>query len=204
MRKLFATLTLALSTLLLAAPVQADDAMAGEMEMSEEMIAAIGAYMEAATPGAEHATLADWAGTYACTTRMRMDVDSDWFEYAATETIQPMMGGRFIHLIVKGDPSPMMPEGFEGAGILGYNNTEQRYEHTWVDTMGTMMLFMSGTADADGNITLEGSYTCPYMKETLHQRWIMKPTPEGFIMEIHGPDMEGNEFHMGTITAVRQ
>lgn len=204
MRSTLTLLTLALCTLL-AAPVQAEEtATAAAGPEGVDMEALMGAYMEAATPGDEHAALAAWEGTYDCVTKMRMDPAGDWFEYGATETISPMLGGRFIHLHVESGPSEMMPEGFSGAGILGFNKADQRYEQTWADSMGTVMLFMTGTKNADGDIELAGSYTCPYFKVPMSQRWVMKETDNGFLMEMYGPDMTGAEFLMGTVTAVRQ
>jgi|GEM_PF-5743491 len=46
----------------------------------------------------------------------------------------------FIHMQVIGDPNPMMPDGFEGASILGYSNADKRDEQTWVDSLGTVMM----------------------------------------------------------------
>jgi len=202
MRSTLTILTLALCTFL-AAPVHAEE-VAASGPAGADMEAIMAAYMEAANSGPEHAKLAEMEGTYACNTKMRMDPAGEWFEYSATETITPMLGGRFIHMIVKCEPNPMMPEGFEGAGMLGYNNADQRYEQIWADSMGTVMMFMTGTADDDGNITLGGAYTCPYLKTSLHQRWVYMQSDTGFVMEMYGPDMTGTEFLMGTITAVRQ
>ncbi|HYE77417.1 MAG TPA: DUF1579 family protein [bacterium] len=204
MRSTLTLLALTICTLL-AASVHAEEATsAAAGPTPAEMEAIMAAYMEAATPGPEHAKLAEMAGTYSCTTKMRMDPNGEWMESTATETIEPMLGGRFLHMHVVGAPGPMMPEGFEGAGIFGYNNGEKRYEQVWVDTMGTLTLFMTGTADDQGVITLEGSYTCPYMKIPLHQRWVMHPSKDGFMIEMYGPDMSGNEYHMGTVTGVRK
>ncbi|MEO7995365.1 MAG: DUF1579 family protein [bacterium] len=202
MRSTLTILTVALCAFL-AAPVQAADTAAATPSQAD-MEAMMTAYMEAATPGPEHARLAELAGTYACTTQMRMNPTDDFMSMTGTETIEPILGGRFIQMHVIGAPDAMMPDGFEAMAIMGYNITEQRYEESWVDSMGTLMLFTTGTADADGNITLEGSYNCPYLKKPIHQRYVWSMTDTGYEIAMYGPDMSGTEFHMGTVTAVRQ
>ena len=202
MRSTLPLLTLAL-TALLAAPVHAADT-AAKSPSPVDMQAMMSAYMQAATPGPEHARLAKLAGTYDCTTKMRMNPTDDYMEMTGTETIESILGGRFLQMHVASPPGPMMPEGFEAAAIMGYSNSDQRYEETWVDSMGTLMLFTTGTADEAGNITLEGTYTDPYLKVPIHQRYVWKLTDTGYTIDMYGPDMSGTEFLMGTVTAIRQ
>ena len=42
----------------------------------------------------------------------------------------------------------MMGQPFSGVGIDGYDNLRKKYVTTWIDTMGTGIFSMEGTASA--------------------------------------------------------
>jgi hypothetical protein len=46
---------------------------------------------------------------------------------------------------------------FEGLGLMGYDNTSGRFQTSWVDNMGTMIMYMTGQYDpAAKSITYTG------------------------------------------------
>jgi Protein of unknown function (DUF1579) len=56
----------------------------------------------------------------------------------------------------------MRSEAFSGIGIDGYDNLRKKYVTAWMDTMGTGIFMMEGTASADGKtIILKGQHAEP-------------------------------------------
>jgi hypothetical protein len=56
----------------------------------------------------------------------------------------------------------MMGSPFTGLGVCGYDNHTQKYVSTWMDTMGTAIMYFEGTASADGRtITQTSQYDDP-------------------------------------------
>ena len=53
----------------------------------------------------------------------------------------------------------MMGQPFTGIGVTGYDNHAKKYLSTWIDSMGTGIFSMEGTASMDGEtITLNSSH----------------------------------------------
>jgi hypothetical protein len=63
---------------------------------------------------------------------------------------------------------------FRGAGTLGYNNADKRFENTWAENLSTGQSFMTGQADAAGKvITLTGEFTDPVSGAKATQKQIL-------------------------------
>lgn len=89
---------------------------------------------------------------------------------------------------------------FRGLGSMGYNNVENRFEQTWMDTMGTGTMMVTGTADKDGKVlTLTGDFTMPGgMKAKSRQVFtIVSPTRH---TEIFYHTVDNNEMKVMEIT----
>lgn len=64
----------------------------------------------------------------------------------------------------------MMGQPFSGVGIDAYDNMTKKYMTAWMDTMGTGIFFMEGTASADGKtITLKGQHPVPGGGQMKHR-----------------------------------
>ena len=61
----------------------------------------------------------------------------------ATSVHRMVLGGRYLEQVYKGT-SMGMP--FEGIGYTGYDNVQQRYVGTWMDTFGTGVMTFLGVA----------------------------------------------------------
>jgi hypothetical protein len=57
------------------------------------------------------------------------------------------LGGRFVEERVEGTA---MGQPFTGIGYTGYDNYKKKYVGTWMDSVGTMIMNTSGTADSSG------------------------------------------------------
>lgn len=88
----------------------------------------------AMTPSAGHARLMSMVGTWRTTTTFVMVPGEPPQVSTGTSAHRLVLGGRFLEQVYKGT-SMGMP--FEGMGLTGYDNVQQRYVGTWIDSFGT-------------------------------------------------------------------
>lgn len=115
--------------------------------------------IENATPGAEHAVLAQFEGTWKCDcTFWNNGVES---KSTGTATYTKVLNGLFMHATVTGTMEGM-PMPFEGAEMLGYNKQTKKYQSVWTDMMASGMMIAEGTCDSQGKVfTFNGTMDCP-------------------------------------------
>jgi hypothetical protein len=113
-------------------------------------------YQKLATPGEPHKLFATLAGSWTTTTKEWMEPGKPPAESTGTADLKILLDGRFLY---QEFTSQMMGQPFSGIGIDGYDNLRKRYVTAWIDTMGTGIFMMEGTASADGKtITLKGQH----------------------------------------------
>lgn len=170
----------------------------GEMGgMTAEQAAAMEAYQRAATPGAQHAKLAESAGSYKLSFKMweAPGAEPQVSEGAAERTMT--LGGRVIEERVS---STMMGMPFEGLGRTGYDNVTGRYWSTWTDNMSTGLFVMYGTIRDDGSSTFEGDMADPVTGGTIRMRIEGRSEGNKEIAEFYHPGPDGREMKMMEIT----
>ncbi len=159
----------------------------------------------AATPGPQHAKLAEIAGTWAGKTKMWMTPDqSEPVESTCTTIITPVLDGRYVRIETKGEMPGMGM--FEGFGINGYDNVTQKYQTTWIDNCGTSIATGTGDVSADGKTyTWKLSYSCPINKKPATLREVEKRvSKDAFTLEMFGNEPHsGKEFKMMEIAYTR-
>ena len=178
-----------------AAPVDKKAAAAADQQK------AMMAEMEkAAAPGPEHKWLTDGVGTWTATSKMFMDPSKPPMESVGTEEVKAVLGGRFVegHLT-----SQMFGKPFEGMGLSGYDNAKKKFVMTWVDTMGTMLVYAEGTGDAKQRVYVGEE---PGPNGTKHSfRWVIKvESKDKHTMEIYGAGADGKEAKHVEITYTRK
>ena len=140
-----------------AAPAQ--DQMAQAQAMMEK----------AAAPGAEHKLLAKLAGNW--TTSAKMFWGPKPMEMNGSAENKMMLGDRYLDEEFKGT---FMGKPFEGHGWTGFDNVSKKFVATWVDNMGTGIIFMEGTADGAGKtITFTGTENDPMTGKSKTIREVM-------------------------------
>jgi hypothetical protein len=108
------------------------------------------------TPGEPHKLFASIAGSYMTHTKEWMEPGKPPMESDGTSESKMLLDGRFLYQEYK---AQMMGQPFSGIGIDGYDNLTKKYVTVWIDSMGTGIFFMEGTASPDGKtITLRGSH----------------------------------------------
>jgi hypothetical protein len=169
-----------------------------DMDMQEMMEA----YKKLATPGAGHKLLAGMAGSWKATTRCWMAPDQPPQESTGACEQKMILGGRFLQQEFTGD---MMGTPFTGIGITGYDNHTKKYISTWMDSMGSGILYFEGTAGADGKtITQQSRHDDPFrgpMKWRSVTRIVDDNTHE---FEMYSSDKSGKEEKMMEITYTRK
>jgi hypothetical protein len=120
-----------------------------------------------ATPGEPHKLFATLAGSWTTQTKEWMEPGKPPTESTGTAEMKTLLDGRFLYQEYNGQ---MMGQPYSGVGIDGYDNLTKKYVTVWIDTMGTDIFFMDGTASPDGKtITLRGSHPEPGGGQMRHR-----------------------------------
>jgi len=158
-------------------------------------------YQKLATPGEPHKLLTSQAGSWTTKTKSWMDPEKPPMESTGNCEDKVLLGGRFLQQECTGE---MMGQPYTGIGTHGYDNLTKKYLTTWIDSMGTAIFFMEGTASGDGKtITLYGRHKDP-MGGIMTHRAVWKFIDQNTqTFEMYGPEKDGNEMKMMEITYTR-
>jgi hypothetical protein len=159
-------------------------------------------YQKLATPGEPHKLFATLTGSWTTTTKEWMEPGKPPTESTGTAEMKMVLDGRFLQ---QEFTSQMMGQPFSGIGIDGYDNLRKRYVTTWIDTMGTGIFMMEGTASADGKtITLNGRHDEPGGGHMTHRAvWkIVDSNTQSF--DMYGTHKHGKEMKMLEIAYTRK
>lgn len=158
---------------------QEGDPPAGDPEMAAMMEL----WQASMTPGPQHSILASMAGTWTFTMKFWMDPSGEPEESTGTAERTMLFGGLVLAERVTGTAMGMP---FEGLGHTGYDNVTGEWWGTWMDNMGTGVMLMSGTVDAETHTsTWQGEMSDPMAGGK---------TPMKMVVRHEGPDREVAEF----------
>jgi hypothetical protein len=113
-----------------------------------------------------------------------------------------LVDGRFLQQEFNGN---MMGKPYNGVGITGYDNLRKKYVSSWIDSMGTGIFLMEGTASADGKtITLKGRHAEPGGGRMNHRAvWkLLDNNTQTF--DMYGTHGHGKAMKMMEITYTRK
>ena len=163
MRFAFVPLT-CLTLALLASPVLAKEKK-HQKQMDPQAMMEV--WKQMATPGEPHKLFATLAGSWTTTNKEWMEPGKPPTESTGTAEMKMLLDGRILYQEFSGN---MMGQPFSGVGIDAYDNMTKKYMTAWMDTMGTGIFMMEGTASADGKtITLKGSHPEPGGGKMTHR-----------------------------------
>lgn len=154
------------------------------------------------TPGEPHKLFAGLAGSWTTTTKEWMEPGKPPTESTGTADMKMLLDGRFLYQEFNGN---MMGQPFSGIGIDAYDNMTKKYVTAWMDTMGTGIFIMEGTASTDGKtITLKGQHAEPGGGQMKHRAlWkIVDSNTQTF--DMYGTHHGGKEMKMMEITYTRK
>ena len=122
------------------------------------------AWKEFMTPGRVHEMFANDNGRWNVAMKVWMAPDAPPAEQTMTAESRMILGGRYQEMRHTGE---FMGEKFEGISTMGYDNASKKIVSSWIDNMGTGIMYMTG--DFDGNskmVELKGEVTDPVTKKT--------------------------------------
>jgi hypothetical protein len=157
-----------------------------------------------ATPGDMHKMLASETGSWTTENTMwMMPNDPKPMKTTGSADIKMGMGGRYQIGMHKGN---FMGQPFEGTSTVGYNNASKKFESTWVDNMGTGVMFMTGAYDAaTKTVNYTGQCTDPMTgkEKTYRETWTVVDNNTRK-MEMFDTDPSGKEFKSMEMTIKRK
>jgi Protein of unknown function (DUF1579) len=188
-----------LTLALIASPVLAKEK---KHEKQKDPQAMMEMYKKMAAPSEPHKLFATLAGSWTTTNKEWMEPGKPPTESTGTAEMKMLLDGRFLYQEFTGN---MMGQPFSGVGIDAYDNMTKKYTTAWMDTMGTGIFLMEGTASADGKtITLKGSHPQPDGGKMTH-RAVWKIVDDNTqIFDMYGTHHGGKEMKVLEITYNRK
>jgi hypothetical protein len=152
-------------------------------------------------PGEHHAHMKKLVGDFDYVMKMFMPGQPAQ-EYPGKRSAKMTMGDRYLDETYTGN---FMGMPFEGHGTMGYDNVQKKYLSTWLDNMGTGIMFGSGTCDANGTTwTMTADMADPMSGQLVKTRSVTKIMDADKIsFEMFAPGPDGKEMKMMEIMATR-
>jgi hypothetical protein len=189
----------ALVVISLASPLMAKDKKS-EKPMDQQAMMEL--WKKMAMPGEPHKLFATLAGSWTTTSKEWMEPGKPPTESTGTAEIKMLLDGRFLYQEYN---SQMMGQPFSGIGIDAYDNMTKKYVTAWLDSMGTGIFIMEGTASADGKtITLKGSHPEPGGGKMTHRPVWKIVDNNNQTFDMYGAHHGGKETKMMEIVYTRK
>jgi len=188
-----------LALALIASPVLAKEKK-HEKQMDPQAMMEV--WKQLAMPGEPHKLFASLAGSWTTTTKEWMEPGKPPTESTGSADMKMLLDGRFLYQEYN---SQMMGQAFSGVGINAYDNLRKKYVTAWIDTMGTGIFQMEGTASSYGKtITLKGRHDEPGGGQMTHRAvWkIVDSNTQTF--DMYGTHQGGKEMKVLEITYIRK
>ena len=150
------------------------------------------AWQDFATPGAMHKWMEKTNGTWEGEVSQWMDPAAPPTKAKAINVQSSAMGGRYV---IGKFSSTMMGQPFNGMSTMGYDNSKKLFVSTWIDDMGTGIIYMTGTYDEAGKmLNLKGHQTDPVSGKDTDIREEMKMIDDNtYTMSMYGSGVDGKE-----------
>lgn len=126
------------------------------------------AWMDYMTPGDMHSMLASYDGTWKEEITHWMAPGAPPVKQESEMTSEMIMDGRYQRSVHRGDFQGMP---FIGESVTGYDNARKVFVNTWIDNMGSGIMYSEGAYDPTVKaINYIGSMTDPTSKKVLKVR----------------------------------
>jgi hypothetical protein len=156
-----------------------------------------------AEPGRNHRLLEIFVGTWVVEGRFPGAEGQPPEVASGTMTTTWELGNRWLTQRYEGS----MPStgNFEGLGLMGFDNAQQRFVASWMDTLSTGAVTSSGTFDQSTRaFTLTGRLNVPGVNAPISQRQtITVQSRNRYIIELAIVQPDGTSIPTGTVTYTR-
>ena len=144
--------------------------LSAQAQTAQEPTAEEKAWMAYMTPGPMHKMLADADGEWTEEMTMWMAPGAEPMKNTATCVNKMILGGRYQESRHSGN---FMGMPFEGVSTVAYDNAMKKYLSTWIDNMGTGLMYMEGVYDeATKAVHFKGKMVDPVSGQALDCREI--------------------------------
>jgi hypothetical protein len=159
------------------------------MAQSQEEMKAM---MDYATPGTIHKMMAKSVGTWSGDISMWMQPGAPVMHATGVSENDTILGGRYLQAK---NTSNFMGMPFEGISVTGYDNAKKTFVNSWIDNMGTGMMFLQGKWDPQTNsINFTGNMVDPMSGKDIPVREVLKFVDDNTqVMEMYAMSA-GKEF----------
>jgi hypothetical protein len=158
--------------------------------------------MDYMTPGEIHKMMAKSVGAWSGNVTMWMQPGAPPVNTAAETNNEMILGGRYLQGKNTGN---FMGMPFEGISITGYDNAKKVFVNSWIDNMGTGMMYLEGTwNDKDKSINFTGKMVDPTTGKDTPVREVLKFVDDNTqVMEMY-TTVNGKEFKNMEIKFIRK
>jgi len=160
---------------------------------TEDQKAAEQKWMAYMTPGAVHEKFAKAVGDWDAKVQMWMGPNTSPTTSTGTAKAEMILGGRYLQMKFN---STVMGMPFEGLSTDGYDNAKKVYFNTWLDNMGTGIMYSEGTYDeATKVVTYTGKMIDPMSGKDIPYRETMQNLDDKhLVMEMFYSNPAGKEY----------
>ncbi len=143
------------------------------------------------TPGDKHKWMAKFKGTWEASVIGYMDPTKPDTS-KATNMVSMALNGLYQMGKFTGN---MMGMPFEGHSTMGYDNAKKMFVNTWIDNLGSGIIYMTGTYDeTTKTLNLKGQQTDPMSGKDMEIREEMTMIDnDSYTMIMYGAGMDGKE-----------
>jgi len=170
---------------------------------AEDQAKMMEAWAKYASPGENHKLMEPIIGKWSAVTTAWMAPGAPPAQGSGTAENAWVLEGRFVQQMFQGE---FMGQKYTGLGFTGYDVYRKEFIGSWMDTMGTMMMILSGTADASGKVINMSSEIDDVMSgKRIKVRSVVRIVDANrHIYEMYGPDPAGKEFKTMEIVYTRK
>lgn len=163
--------------------------------------AAMKAWTEYLTPGKVHQMMAKSNGKWTVATSTWMDPSAPPVKSKGIAINKMILGGRYQEATFTGT---MFDKPFEGRSITGYDNKKGVFKNTWIDNMGTGILYLEGKWNAEEKaITFTGAAVDPMTGDDTPVRQVLTFKDDNHEHVVMYQTMGGQEVKMMEIEYTR-
>lgn len=137
----------------------------------DDNAAAMEAWMKYMQPGDMHKMLANYSGKWDAEITHWMAPGAPPMKQKSSMVCDMYLGDRYQRMIYDGDFQGMP---FHGEGLTAYDNAKKVFVSTWIDNMGTGIMYTEGTWNPETkSIEYTGSQTDPMTGKDIQVREVL-------------------------------